>query len=96
MKTNLADKVLLNQYHVDTLVTYTSAIERIRSAQLILLEPDRRLFNSAVPVSMAGVTLNALPKDSRQRYRSVNEVYEALCSSLNVNPVLIPDRLSGM
>jgi serine/threonine protein kinase len=73
----------------------STANERIRYGHLTIAPPDPRLFNSALPESIAWVLLRTLNKNPQQRYQNMHELNQALCHAANVEPGLIPDRLGA-
>jgi serine/threonine protein kinase len=71
----------------------TTAGERIRYAHLHLPPPDIRSLNSNISAQMVQVVLKALEKDPADRFRSVQELFQAVLGAAGIPYSSIPDRI---
>ena len=73
-----------------------TAAERIRYAQQHLQPPDPCTINPMISPDMAQVVMRALVKQPEGRYRSAQELFETACSTVNITPQNVPDRIASL
>jgi serine/threonine-protein kinase len=73
----------------------TTRRSMLMHAHLRLPPPDPRSFQPDIPPALSAVLIKALAKDPRERYRSTQEFFMAVCEAATSASEAIPDRIQA-